>query len=99
MPQPLDPQAVQAALARLPHWSLTDDGRAISRSLRCQGYIPARMMAAAAADLAERMNHHPEITFGWGHCTVSYSSHDAGGVTQRDLDAAMALDGMLDDPD
>ena len=45
--------------------------------------------------MAEQRNHHPEIRLGWGFCRITFTTHDAGGLTQADLDAAAALDAAL----
>ena len=38
--------------------------------------------------IAEKRDHHPDISFGWGKAHVLWSTHDAGGITQLDLDLA-----------
>ncbi len=48
----------------------------------------------AVAELAERLDHHPELQLGHDHCSVRWTTHDAGGVTARDLEAARQVDAL-----
>jgi len=41
---------------------------------------------------AQKQDHHPDMEIGWGRARVLWTTHDAGGVTQHDLDAATATD-------
>lgn len=90
----LSDQQVQDALAELPGWALARDGRAISRRWQVKGFARAQGLANLAGWLAEDMNHHPDIAFGWGWCEITFTSHDAGGVTDRDIAAARRLNGI-----
>ena len=56
------------------------------------GFISVPFSVAA---LAESINHHPTLTVGWGVCAVRWSTHDTGGLTPRDFDAARQTD-LLD---
>jgi 4a-hydroxytetrahydrobiopterin dehydratase len=40
------------------------------------------------SDVANEVDHHPDLELGWGRCTVRWSTHDAGGITQNDLACA-----------
>ena len=55
-------------------------------------FASAAALAAQMTELAEAANHHPQLTIGWGSLRVELSSHDAGGVTRRDVDLALQLD-------
>jgi 4a-hydroxytetrahydrobiopterin dehydratase len=44
--------------------------------------------------MAEKKDHHPDVELKWGSVRVTWSTHDAGGVTQLDLDAAQATDAI-----
>lgn len=44
--------------------------------------------------LAEAVQHHPDIELGWGRVKVSLTTHDAGGVTQKDKDLAAQIDAI-----
>ncbi|MDF3606658.1 4a-hydroxytetrahydrobiopterin dehydratase [Paracoccus sp. DMF-8] len=90
---PALPEAeLRAALAALPDWVLSPDGRAIRREWRFKSFKAAAQLANLAAWQAEAANHHPDIAFGWGFASVSFSTHSAGGVTMNDLVMAARLD-------
>jgi len=87
---------VTAHLAGLEGWALTPDGKAIRRDWRFKSFKAAAQLANLAAWQAESANHHPEIGFGWGHASVTFTTHSAGGVTLNDLIMAARLDRALD---
>jgi 4a-hydroxytetrahydrobiopterin dehydratase len=90
MPQPLDDAAIAHGLTKLPEW--TRDGNALTRTFVFKdfdGSIAFVNRVAAAANAAE---HHPDIAISWNEVTIRTWSHDANGITQRDLDLAATLD-------
>jgi 4a-hydroxytetrahydrobiopterin dehydratase len=88
----LDDAALGAALARLPGWRRA--GRAIEKTYRFPDFRAALAFVNRVGELAERQNHHPDITIHYSEVTLSLWSHDAGGVTARDTRLAEALEGM-----
>ena len=86
---------IKARLESLKGWSLSDDGRAIIRRFDFKGFAKAVEMANLAAWLGNRHNHHPDVAFGWGYCQVSFTTHDAGGLTDADFACAAHLDALL----
>lgn len=91
----LDEAALRHAVAGLDGWQITQGGRAISRRFEFKGFARAVEMANLAAWLGNRHGHHPDVAFGWGYCTVTFTTHDAGGVTDADLACATRLDALL----
>lgn len=96
-PVPLDPATVAARLAALPAWSLDATGAApaLVRELRFAGWLETIAFVDALAWVCHREDHHPELAVGFDRATVRFSSHDAGGVTERDLRLAALADGLL----
>ena len=86
---------IAARLAALDGWTLSPDGRAITRRFAFKGFARAVEMANLAAWLGNRRNHHPDVAFGWGYCQVSFTTHEAGGLTDADFAAAAHLDALL----
>lgn len=78
-----------------PDWQLVDEAGAIERRFEFKGYARAVYTANLCAALCDRLNHHAEITFGWGYCQLRISTHDAGGVTMRDFELAMKVDSAM----
>jgi 4a-hydroxytetrahydrobiopterin dehydratase len=90
----LEPDTIRAALADLDGWELGDGE--IVRELRFDGFRAAIDFINRVADLADEANHHPELTNVYSRVRVALSSHDVGGVTDRDLDLARAIDEVVD---
>ena len=75
-------------------WQGDDTG--ISRTFTFQSYADGVAFAMKVALLAEKTNHHPDaLAIGWKKVTVVYVTHDAGGVTDLDLQAARKVDGLF----
>lgn len=87
---PLDEAALNAALARLRGWRRA--GHAIEKTYRFSDFRAALTFVNRVGDLAERHNHHPDITIHYAEVTLTLWSHDAGGVTGRDVKLAEAID-------
>ena len=85
-------EAVQAALAdpALRAWSVRD-GK-LNREYRFPSFVDAFGFMASAALRAEAMNHHPEWTNVYDRVTVLLTTHDSGGITDRDLALARQLE-------
>ena len=49
-----------------------------------------------AGEIAERLDHHPDITFGWGYAEFQITTHDTGGVTDFDFALAKKIDGITE---
>lgn len=63
----------------------------LTASFRTGDFARGARLVAAIADAAEKLNHHPDLTLSYGAVGVRLSSHDAGGVTERDLELARAI--------
>jgi 4a-hydroxytetrahydrobiopterin dehydratase len=92
MVQKLDETARKGLTARLPHWRMVEGRDAISRTFTFKDFNAAFGFMARAALLAEAMNHHPEWFNVWNRVDVTLSTHDAGGLTEKDLKLAEAMD-------
>lgn len=77
---------IDDALASLGGWS--QSGNEIARTFVCPSFPAALMFAAAAGQLAERADHHPDILIKYRKVTLTLSTHSAGGLTQKDTDLA-----------
>jgi 4a-hydroxytetrahydrobiopterin dehydratase len=92
MAQKLSDAEIAAALAGLPGW--TRDGDKLLREYGFPDFVTAFAFMAGAALVAERMNHHPEWFNVYGTVRVHLATHDAGGITQKDLELARAMDAL-----
>ena len=84
---------LKAALKRLPDWRLADGREAITRKYQFVDFDAAFAFMARVALLAAKMDHHPEWFNVYNRVEVTLATHDAGGVTQKDIDLAAAMDG------
>jgi 4a-hydroxytetrahydrobiopterin dehydratase len=89
----LDTDRIRTALDELDGWQL--DGDRLVRELRFDSFRDAIAFINRVADLADAANHHPELTNVYSRVTVVLTTHDAGGVTQKDLDLARAIDAVV----
>jgi 4a-hydroxytetrahydrobiopterin dehydratase len=92
MAAPLSSDARTKALAGLPAWSVVEGRDAITRTFTFVDFSQAFGFMTRAALVAEKMDHHPEWTNVYKTVTVTLTSHDAGGVTERDIRLAEAMD-------
>jgi 4a-hydroxytetrahydrobiopterin dehydratase len=83
---------VDAWLAANPGWAREDE--ALVRAYKLADFGAALGFAVRLGLVAEKRDHHPEILLGWGKARVLWTTHDAGGITQLDLDLAKASDAL-----
>jgi len=81
-----------AALKKLSKWKSVKDRDAIARSFKFENFNEAFGFMTRVALLADKMDHHPEWFNVYNKVDVTLSTHDAGGVTQNDIDMATAMD-------
>ena len=72
-------------------WSLEDGGKSLVRSFRFKDFSAAFAFLARVAMHAEKVDHHPEITSVWNRVDFRLTTHDSGGVTERDVKLAEAI--------
>ncbi|PYN35677.1 MAG: 4a-hydroxytetrahydrobiopterin dehydratase [Candidatus Rokuibacteriota bacterium] len=86
-----DPQ-VTAELAQTPGWKRA--GKAIERTYRFPDFNAAMVFVNWVAALAERANHHPDMTIRYNEVTVSVWTHSEGGLTSKDFALARGIDAL-----
>ena len=82
----LDDSAMQARLGSIPGWQLI--GGKLHREFLFPDFVAAFSCMTGVALIAEKLNHHPEWTNVWNRVTIDLSTHDAGGITDRDFELA-----------
>lgn len=73
-------------------WTRSADGTALERTIRFADFSEAFAFLTRVAMHAETVDHHPEFTSVWNRVDFRLTSHDAGGVTNRDIALAEAID-------
>ena len=91
MPEKLTGNARQAALAKLSGWSEVEGRDAISRKFTFKDFSEAFGFMARAALMAEKLDHHPEWFNVYNTVEVTLATHEAGGVTERDVQLAQEM--------
>ncbi|WP_420144393.1 4a-hydroxytetrahydrobiopterin dehydratase [Sphingobium sp.] len=91
----LDEEERALALADLPHWSAVAEPDGISRRFTFTDFVAAFGFMARVAILAEKANHHPEWSNVYNRVDIILTTHDAGGLSQRDVDMAKAIDALM----
>ena len=89
---PLTTTERSEGLARIPEWKPLADRDAIHRSLRFTDFNAAWGFMSRVALIAEQMDHHPEWFNVYNRVDITLTTHDAAGLSQRDLDLAAAID-------
>ena len=90
MPEAMSHDDVRAALQQMPAWSL-EDGK-LHREMRFGGFAEALAFLVRVRIEAEKRGHHPELTNVFNRVTIDLTTHDAGGITDKDVDLARAVD-------
>lgn len=80
--------------ATLPEWKLVEGRDAITRAFRFKDFSEAWGFMARVALLAEAQDHHPEWFNVWNRVEITLSTHDAGGLSARDVRLAQAIDAI-----
>jgi 4a-hydroxytetrahydrobiopterin dehydratase len=88
-PAPLSEAALAKALARLPEWRVVE-GK-LHRELRFPDFVRAFGFMSSVALAAEARNHHPEWSNVYDRVVVDLTTHDAGGITETDVELARTL--------
>ena len=91
VPERLSDDEVAAGLAGLA-WER--DGDELVKVVTRKDFGEAMQFVNAVALIAEGANHHPDIAISWNKVTLRVTTHDAGGLSQLDLDLAAAVDGL-----
>jgi 4a-hydroxytetrahydrobiopterin dehydratase len=92
VPDALSAEQIADGLRGLPDWSLADG--AIRRTVTAPTFLAGVELVRQVAEVAEGMNHHPDIDIRWRRVSFALSTHDAGGVTFLDLEQARLIDGL-----
>jgi 4a-hydroxytetrahydrobiopterin dehydratase len=95
MPELLSDIAIQRELGSLPGWARRGD--VLTRLYSFRNFAESMAFVNRVADAAESANHHPDIDIRYAKVTLTLSTHDAGGITQNDVDLAKAIDGRREE--
>jgi 4a-hydroxytetrahydrobiopterin dehydratase len=83
---------IETALAELNEWTI--DGVNLKRRFEFANFAEALKFVNLVGERAEARDHHPDVFFGWGYAEFSITTHDTGGLTQKDLDLAREIEDL-----
>lgn len=92
-PCKLAAEEIESRLAAMSGWTINDVS--LVKSYRFASYLDGITFVNAAAQAAERMNHHPDMLVQWRRVEVRLSTHSAGGITLLDFELADVLDALV----
>lgn len=84
------------ALDGLPDWDVDEARDAITRSFTFDNFSQAFAFMTQVALLAEKADHHPEWSNVYNRVDILLTTHDAGGLSERDVDMAQKIDALVD---
>ncbi len=84
------------ALDQLDEWDYDEGRDAISRKFAFDDFSEAFAFMTRVALLAEKADHHPEWSNVWNRVEITLTTHDAGGLSHRDIEMAEAIDALVD---
>jgi 4a-hydroxytetrahydrobiopterin dehydratase len=70
----------------------TEQDKSLHRAIKTPDFLTAFNIVSRIVGPAEAMNHHPDVAFGWGYVNITLTTHDAGGVTEKDHALAARID-------
>lgn len=91
----LTPTQISAALADLPGWAVDADEVALYREIRLADFAEIFALMTRIALAAEKADHHPEWSNVYNRLSIRLTTHEAGGITTRDIALAEAINGFL----
>ena len=83
---------VEEALEKLDGWKFEED--TIKKKFKFDNFAEALTFVNKVGEVAERLDHHPDIKFGWGYAKVKTTTHDRDGVTDFDIELAKQIDAL-----
>ena len=90
----LETLELESALKKLPEWDI--DGKTITRSIEFEEFTEAIDFVNDLAEIAEKAQHHPDILIQYSKVILNLMTHDAGGVTELDVELAQRVDNLVD---
>ena len=95
MPHLFDAQEIKDAIRAIPAWEV--EGKTIERTFEFDDFTLAMDFVNGAAELAEELDHHPDIDIRYNKVRLVLSTHSKGGLTEMDFTLAEKIDTLVDD--
>ncbi|MCR6635442.1 4a-hydroxytetrahydrobiopterin dehydratase [Devosia sp.] len=95
MADKLKPEDIAAARSKLTGWTIENGEKELKRSFKFKDFSEAFGFVARVALLAEKAGHHPDWSNSYNKVEIVLSTHDAGGLTQKDVDLAQGISALV----
>jgi|SRR5450432_2564512 4a-hydroxytetrahydrobiopterin dehydratase len=91
----LTPAQLEALVPQVPGYQLDEKRTEISKTYPFPDFYETIAFVNAVAYIANQENHHPDLTVSYDKCKVSFSTHDAGGLTENDFICAAKVNALV----
>ena len=85
---------IETALSELKDWRVANEK--LAKKFDFADFAASLEFVNGVGAVAERLDHHPDVLFGWGYAEFFITTHDAGGITRRDFELAKEIDGLVE---
>ena len=85
----LTPSEIQVAIQSLPEWSVI--GNCLQTTIKFKGFIEAVAFVNRLVEPSEAAGHHPDLSLSYNKVTICLTTHDAGGLTEKDFSLAKII--------
>lgn len=92
---PMSREEATTLIDQLEGWSLSADGKAISRRFEFKGFYKTMAFINAMAWIANAENHHPDFTAGYNYCDITFTTHAIDGLSENDFICAAKINELL----
>ena len=90
----LEADELEAALKKCPEWE--SNGKSISRTIEFEEFMEGIDFVNDLAEIADEAQHHPDILIRYNKVKLTLTTHDAGGLTEADIEMAQRVDNLVD---
>jgi len=91
----LGTEEAERLVAQVPGWALEEGAKGIRREFRFRNFAEAMMFSRQVGELAEVEGHHPDLSIGWGYCTVRFRTHAIKGLHENDFIMAAKVNRLV----
>lgn len=89
-------EEIETALAGLTDWKAQEDR--LKKRFSFSNFAESLAFVNKIGEAAESSDHHPDIKLGWGYAEIEVTTHDRGGITAKDFELALKIDGLGRNP-
>ena len=90
----LEAEDLDDALKKCPEWEV--DGKSLVRTIEFEEFMEGIDFVNDLAEIADEVQHHPDIFIRYNKVTLTLTTHDAGGITESDIELAQRVDNLVD---